>query len=83
MAVINRDSSWRFDEGGTVISGATVQTGRWRGLQALGTGATLAAGTVASDLTGTLTGVVVPAGAILHARFSAIQLSAGSAVAYL
>ena len=81
--VLPRDGSWRFDEGGQVITDTSTYTGKWKGVQALGTGATLAAGTVAADLTGSLTGVVIPAGEILHGRFSAVQLSAGSAVAYL
>ena len=74
---------WRFDRGGDVIttSSGTV-AGRWRGLQAMGTGCTLAAGTAAADLTGTLTGLVVPAGVTVHARLTAVQLSSGSAVAY-
>lgn len=80
--VLPSDSAWRFDSGGAVIAGTSLHAGRWRAMQALGTGATLAAGTVAVDLGGTLTGVIIPAGAILHGRFSAIQLSAGVAVAY-
>jgi hypothetical protein len=75
-------SEWRFDRGGDVITGTSTVTGRWRGLQALGTGCTLAAGTAAADLTGTLTGVVIPAGAVLHGRFGSVQLSSGAAVAY-
>jgi hypothetical protein len=53
-------SEWRFDRGGDVITGTGTVTGRWRGLQALGTGCTLDAGTAAADLSGTLTGVVIP-----------------------
>jgi hypothetical protein len=75
-------SDWRFDRGGDVITGTGTVTGRWRGLQALGTGCTLAAGTAAADLTGTLTGVVIPAGAVLHGRFGSVQLSAGSCLLY-
>ena len=72
------------DRGGTIIrsTDGTV-SGRWRGLQAMGTGATLDAGTAASDLAGTLTGLVIPAGSTVWGQFSAIDLSAGSAVAYL
>jgi len=80
--VLPRDGSWRFDDGGTVITDTSTHTGRWRGVQALGTGATFAAGTAAADLTGSLTGVVIPAGATLQGRFTAIQLSSGVAVAY-
>jgi hypothetical protein len=75
-------SEWRFDRGGDVITGTGTVTGRWRGLQALGTGCTLAAGTAAADLTGTLTGVMIPAGATVNAHFTAVQLSAGSCLLY-
>ena len=75
-------SPWRFDLGGDVITGTATHAGRWRGVQALGTGATFAAGTAAADLTGSLTGVTIPAGATLQGRFTAIQLSSGVAVAY-
>lgn len=77
-------SDWRFDRGGVVITSSSgTVTGRWRGLQAMGTGCTLDAGTTAADLTGTLTGLVVPAGTALHGVFTAVQLSSGAAVAYL
>lgn len=75
---------WRFDRGGDVITSSSgTVVGRWRGLQAMGTGCTLAAGTVAADLTGTLSGLVVPAGVTVHARLTAVQLTSGTAVAYL
>jgi hypothetical protein len=80
--VLPRDGSWRFDDGGAVITDTNTHAGRWRGVQALGTGATFAAGTAAVDLSGTLTGVTIPAGATLQGRFTAIQLSSGVAVAY-
>jgi len=73
---------WRFDRGGDVITGTSTHAGRWRGLQALSTGCTLAAGTAAADLTGTLTGLVIPAGATIHARFTAVQLSTGACLMY-
>ena len=75
-------SAWRFDLGADVITGTAVHTGHWRALQALGTGATLDTGTAATDLGGAVAGVTIPAGAILHGRFTAIQLSSGAAVAY-
>jgi hypothetical protein len=75
-------SDWRFDRGGDAISDTNTHAGRWRGLQALGTGCTLAAGTAAADLSGTLTGLVIPAGATVHARFTAVQLSAGACLMY-
>ena len=75
-------SPWRFDLGGDLIAGTGVHTGHWRALQALGTGATLDTGTAATDLGGTVAGVTIPAGAILHGRFTAIQLSSGAAAAY-
>lgn len=77
------DPPFHPDRGGTIIrsTDGTV-SGRWRGLQAMGTGATLDAGAAASDLTGTLTGLVIPAGATIWATFNAVQLSAGAAVAY-
>ena len=64
--VIPGDGAWRFDMGGDVITGTATHAGRWRGVQALGTGATFAAGTAAADLTGSLTGVTIPAGTIVH-----------------
>lgn len=82
MATINRDPQWRFDAGGDVITDTALHTGRWLALQALGSGCTLAAGTEAADLAGALPGLVVPAGATLHGRFNAVQLSAGAAVLY-
>ena len=75
-------SEWRFERGGDAISDTNTHTGRWRGLQALSTGCTLAAGTAAADLTGTLTGLVIPAGATVHARFTAVQLSTGACLLY-
>jgi hypothetical protein len=80
--VIPGDGAWRFDLGGDLITGTGTHTGHWRALQALGTGATLDTGTAATDLGGTVAGVTIPAGAILHGRFTAIQLSSGAAVAY-
>jgi hypothetical protein len=80
--VIPGDGAWRFDLGGDLITGTGVHTGHWRALQALGTGATLDAGTAATDLGGTLAGVAIPAGTIVHGRFTAVQLSAGSCLAY-
>ena len=77
-----RDGSWRFDDGGDVITDTATHAGRWRALQALGTGATFGAGTVAADLIGSLTGVVIPAGATLQGQFTAVQLSSGSVAAY-
>lgn len=82
MNVIGRDHQWRHDQGGSVITDTSTHTGRWVALQAMGAGCTLAAGTASADLTGTLTGLVVPAGATLQGRFTAIQLSAGAAVLY-
>jgi hypothetical protein len=71
------------DRGGVVVRSAdgTVSR-RWRGLQALGTGATLDAGTAAGDLAGTLTGLVIPAGCTVWGQFSAIELSSGSCLMY-
>lgn len=78
------DPQWRHESGGTVIrsTDGTV-TGRWLALQALGTGCTLDSGTAASDLSGTLTGLVIPAGCTVEARFTAVELSAGAALLYL
>jgi hypothetical protein len=75
-------SAWRFDLGADVITGTGTHTGHWRALQALGTGATLDTGTAAADLGGTVAGVAIPAGTTVHARFTAVQLSAGSCLAY-
>ena len=94
--VIPGDGAWRFDLGGDLITGTGTHTGHWRALQALGTGATLDTGTallhegswwkaicaVATDLGGTVAGVAIPAGTTVHARFTAVQLSSGAAVAY-
>ena len=77
------DPQWRHDFGGDVIRSTDgVVTGRWQALQAMGTGATLAAGTAAADLNGTLTALVIPAGATVEARFSAVELFAGAALLY-
>ena len=75
-------SPWRFDLGGDLITGTGTHTGHWRALQALGTGATLDTGTTATDLGGAVAGVTIPAGTIVHGRFTAVQLSAGSCLAY-
>ena len=80
--VLPSDGAWRFDLGGDLITGTGTHTGHWRALQALGTGATLDTGTAATDLGGTLAGVAIPAGTTVHARFTAVQLSSGAAVAY-
>ena len=77
------DPQWRHDHGGDVVRSADgTVTGRWQALQAMGTGCTLDSGTASSDLRGTLTGLQIPAGATVEARFTAVQLSAGSAVLY-
>jgi len=77
------DPQWRHDYGGDVVrsTDGTI-TGKWMALQAMGTGCTLDNGTVSSDLRGTLAELQVPPGATVEARFTAIQLSAGSAVLY-
>jgi hypothetical protein len=80
-APTRHDPPWRFDNGGSIITGTDTVTGIYKGLQALTT-CTLDSGTVASDLTGTLTGLTIPAGATVWASFTSIQLSAGTAVAY-
>lgn len=72
---------WRFDVGGTVITGTATVTGAWRAVQTL-TDCTFAAGTAVSDLVGGLSGVQASAGCLIHGRFTAVQLSSGSAVAY-
>lgn len=83
MTVSHRhDPPFTFDQGGDVITDTSIHAGRWRALQALGTGATLAAGSAAADASGTLTGLVIPAGCTVVARFTAVQLSAGSCLAY-
>lgn len=83
MTISHRhDPPFTFDQGGTVFTDTSIHAGRWRALQALGTGATLAAGSAAADTSGTLTGLVIPAGATIVARFTAVQLSAGSCLAY-
>jgi hypothetical protein len=77
------DPPFHPEHGGTIVRSTDgVVSGRWRGLQAMGTGATLDAGTAAGDLAGTLTGLVIPAGCTVWGQFSAIELSAGAAVAY-
>ena len=71
------------DRGGTIVRSTDgIVSGRWRGLQAMGTGATLDVGSAAGDLASTLTGLVIPAGATAWGQFSAVELSAGAAVAY-
>jgi hypothetical protein len=42
----------------------------------------LASGTVAEDLSGTVTGLQLKAGVELVATFTAVQLTSGNAVAY-
>lgn len=79
----SHDPQWRHDRGGDVVRSTDgAVTGRWLALQAMGTGCTLDSGTVSADLSGTLAGLVIPAGATVEARFSAIELSAGAAVLY-
>ena len=81
MPVLPATPSWRFDDGGTVITGTDLTSGRWRGLQALTT-CNLDAGTVSPDLNGTLTGLQIPAGTTVHAVFTAVKLTSGTAIAY-
>lgn len=80
-APTRHDPPWRFDHGGKIITGTDTVTGHFNGLQAL-SACTLAAGTEATDLSGTLAGLVIPAGTTVWATFTAIQLSSGTAVAY-
>ena len=74
------DPQWRHDRGGDVITDTAIHSGRWAALQSLG--CTLDAGTAAADITGALSGLVVPAGTTLDGRFTSVQLSAGAAVLY-
>ncbi len=71
----------QFEIGGSLIADTTVNTGRWRKLVAL-TDCVLASGTVAEDLTGTVTGLQLKAGVELVGTFTAVQLTSGNAVAY-
>ena len=71
----------QFEIGGALIADTTVVSGRWRKLVAL-TDCVLASGTVAEDLSGTVTGLQLKAGVELVATFTAVQLTSGNAVAY-
>jgi len=79
--IVRHDAPWRFDVGGTLITGTDTKAGSFRGLAAL-TDCTFAAGTVSTNISGTWTGLQVAAGTTIHGGFTAIQLSTGSAVAY-
>lgn len=82
MPTIERhDPSWRFDSGATVVSDTASHTGRWRGLQALGSGCTIGS-VIAADLDGDLANQQIPAGVIIHARLTTVQLIAGSCLLY-
>ena len=70
-----------YEIGGTIVGPSTTATGRWRKLVAL-SDCTLAAGTVAEDLDGTLDGLQLKATVELVATFTSIQLTTGNAVAY-
>jgi hypothetical protein len=71
----------QFEIGGSLIADTTVVNGRWRKLVAL-TDCVLASGTVAEDLSGTISGLQLKAGVELVGTFKAVQLTSGNAVAY-
>lgn len=81
MPILPAAPSWRFDEGGDLITGTALNSGRWRGLQAL-TACVLDSGTISPDLSGTLTGIQIPAGTTMHVSFTAVKLASGTAIAY-
>jgi hypothetical protein len=75
VKVINQ----KGEHGGVYISDTSVYTGVWDAIQALEVAtATL----VSTNLTGTLTGVPIPAGVTIFGQFSSITLSAGKVIAY-
>lgn len=80
MATFPAHPAAGFDRGGTAISDTAVRTGPFRALLAL-SACVLDTGTAADDTTG-LAGLTVPAGATVQARFTSVQLTSGTAVAY-
>ena len=74
-------SNRQFEIGGDLITDSNIANGHWHKLVAL-TDCVLAAGTVAQDLNGTITGLQLKAGVELIATFTTIQLTSGTAVAY-
>lgn len=67
------------EHGGLLITDTSAHTGVWDAIQALeATEATL----VSSNLSGTLTGVPIPAGVTIFGHFSSITLTSGTVIAY-
>ena len=71
----------QFEVGGKLIADTNVHNGRWRRVLCL-TDATFAAGTTCEDIAGTFTGQAIKAGTSFPGTFTALQLSAGSLIAF-
>lgn len=74
-------SDRQFEVGGKLINDTSLHTGRWRRVLCL-TDATFAAGTVSEDVAGSFTGQAIKAGTSFPGTFTALQLSAGSLIAF-
>lgn len=70
-----------FETGGLLINDTASHNGRWRRVLCL-TDATFASGTISEDIAGTFAGQAIKAGTSFAGTFTALQLSAGSLVAF-
>ncbi|HWA15647.1 MAG TPA: hypothetical protein VG817_04385 [Gemmatimonadales bacterium] len=69
------------ESSGRHITDTTAVTGDFMAILAL-SATVIASGTVSSTISGTLAGMVIPAGTIVWGRFSAIKLTSGTIIAY-
>lgn len=81
MASKVADKSILAEAAGKYIADTAQYNGDWMAITAL-TATTFAAGTTSTTITGTLTGMVLPAGATLWGRFNGIKLTSGTIIAY-
>lgn len=74
-------SNREFETGGLLINDTATHNGRWRAVTCL-TDAVFDAGTVSEDIAGAFSGQAIKAGTNIAGTFTALQLSAGSLVAF-
>lgn len=74
-----RISNLKGDSGGKYISDTTPTTGNFDAIQAV---AASVAALVSSNITGDLSAVPIPAGAIIYGNYTSITLASGKVFAY-